>query len=44
MVQGGSEPAKYEYKIEMLHRTRPNQSVIREFASVFEVGFVTKLN
>lgn len=38
MVDGGSDSATYEYGIEMLHRTKPHQRVIRKFSSDFEVG------
>eukprot|EP00898_Chlorokybus_atmophyticus_P007741 jgi/Chlat1/7969/Chrsp69S07398 len=35
---GGPEPARYEYRVVMLHRRRPSQCIVREFASEFEVG------
>ncbi|XP_024373646.1 uncharacterized protein [Physcomitrium patens] len=38
MVKGGHEPATYEYGIELLHPTRPNQRIIRKFSSDFEMG------
>ncbi|XP_024391968.1 uncharacterized protein [Physcomitrium patens] len=38
MVDGGNEPATYEYGIELLHRTRPNQRIVRKFSSDFEAG------
>ncbi|KAG0590375.1 hypothetical protein KC19_1G094600 [Ceratodon purpureus] len=38
MVEGGNEAATYEYGIELLHRTRPNQRIVRKFSSDFEAG------
>ncbi|KAG0579097.1 hypothetical protein KC19_4G072900 [Ceratodon purpureus] len=38
MVEGGNEPATYEYGIELLHRSRPNQRIVRKFSSDFEEG------
>lgn len=38
MVEGGAEAATYEYGIELLHRTRPNQRIVRKFSSDFEEG------
>ena len=37
MVEGGNEAATYEYGIELLHRNRPNQRIVRKFSSDFEV-------
>lgn len=41
MVEGGNEPATYEYGIELLHRNRPNQRVVRKFSSDFEASFLS---
>lgn len=38
MVDGGNEVATYEYGIELLHRTRPNQRIVRKFSSDFEAS------
>lgn len=38
MLEGNTEPSTYEYGIEMLHRSRPDQSILRNFSSDFEVG------
>lgn len=39
MVEGGNEAAKYEYGIELLHRSRPNQRIVRKFSSDFEASY-----
>ncbi|XP_028396496.1 E3 ubiquitin-protein ligase TRIM37-like [Dendronephthya gigantea] len=40
LYEGLPDPAKYEYRIELVHHSSPNSSknIIREFASEFEVG------
>ncbi|CAB3983814.1 E3 ubiquitin- ligase TRIM37-like isoform X1, partial [Paramuricea clavata] len=40
LYDGLPDPAKYEYRIELVHHSSPNSSknIIREFASEFEVG------
>jgi len=38
MVEGGNEPGTYEYGIELIHHTCPNQCVIRKFSSDFEAS------
>lgn len=38
MLEGNTEPSTYEYGIEMLHRSCPHQSILRNFSSDFEVG------
>lgn len=38
MLEGNTEPSTYEYGIEMLHRSHPHQSILRNFSSDFEVG------
>jgi tripartite motif-containing protein 37 len=38
MMKGLTEPSKYEYKVEMINHRDPNNYVMREFASDFEVG------
>ncbi|XP_024371078.1 uncharacterized protein [Physcomitrium patens] len=38
MVDGGNEAVTYEYGIELLHQTRPNQRIVRKFSSDYEVG------
>jgi tripartite motif-containing protein 37 len=38
MYKGLKEPARYEYRVEMVNHKNRNASVVREFASLFEVG------
>jgi len=38
MLKGLSEPSKYEYRVEMVNKRSPQNCIIREFASDFEVG------
>lgn len=38
MVDGGNEAVTYEYGIELLHQTRPNQRIVRKFSSDYEAS------
>jgi len=38
MLKGLAEPSKYEYRVEMVNKRSTQESIVREFASDFEVG------
>lgn len=38
MLKGLAEPSKYEYRVEMLNHKDPQNQIVREFSSDFEVG------
>ncbi|PRP86343.1 hypothetical protein PROFUN_05484 [Planoprotostelium fungivorum] len=37
-LKGLREPAKYDYKVEMINHRKPDQNVVREFSSEFQEG------